>query len=147
MFATKTPLPVMVSACLLGIRCRYDSKAKPCIHLLESLGAQHVIPVCPEQLGGLPTPRAAASIVGGDGFDVLEGRAAVCVNGHDCSEPGMDVTRAFIRGAEECAQLARLMGVKRCYLKARSPSCGLLPITGVTAARLLLMGIEVLEAG
>jgi len=99
-----------------------------------------LIPVCPEQLGGLPTPRPPAEILGGDGADVLSGTARVI------NLRGEEVTEAFMRGAEEVLRLARLLGVRRAFLKAKSPSCGLEPL-GVTAALLLREGLELHEWG
>ena len=132
--------PVLVSACLLGLRTRYDGGrlSEPLAEAL--LGHYRVIPVCPEQLGGLPTPRPPAEILGGDGAEVLSGTARV-VNAQ-----GEDVTRAFLCGAEEVLRLARLFGVRRAFLKAGSPSCGLDPL-GVTAALLLREGLELYELG
>ena len=135
---------VLVSACLLGVKCRYDGAAKPDTEIICKLSGMNVIPVCPEQLGGLPTPRPPAWIVGGDGFDVIEGRARVCVREPD-RECTREVTREFLRGAEQCAFIAAQFNARRCYLKAKSPSCGLTPITGVAAAKLMLMGIEIIE--
>ncbi len=139
--------PVLISACLLGVTCRYDQGSRPVPKLIEKLSNRHIIPVCPEQLGGLSTPRPAAHIVGGDGFDVLEGKAGVFVRMDPGIKAGKDVTAQFVKGAEQCAMLARIFDVRHCYLKARSPSCGLSPITGVTAARLIMLGLEVIEAG
>ena len=129
--------PYLVSACLLGLRTRYDGASKASSWLLSRKGAL-LIPVCPEQLGGLPTPRAPAEIIGGDGLAVLEGRAQVI------NQLGEDVTQAFVRGAEEVLRLARLYQVKGVWLKARSPSCGLNPF-GVCAALLYLEGFELYE--
>lgn len=97
------------------------------------------IPVCPEQLGGLPTPRAAASIIGGNGFDVLNGTAKVW----DCNNN--DVTSNFIHGAELILSIARSQDITTCYLKSRSPSCAINDNAGVTAALLMQHGIKVLE--
>lgn len=115
---TDSLAPVLVSACLVGVRSRYDGRAATDRKLLTRLRGKAIVPVCPEQLGGLPTPRLPAQIVGGDGRDVLAGRARVV----RCD--GKDVTREFIRGAREAARLAKRLGVKTAYLKARSPSCG-----------------------
>jgi len=106
-----------------------------------------MVPVCPEQLGGLPTPRPPAVIRGGDGTAVLAGDA--CVR----SEPGRDVTDTFVRGAREAVRLARVFGVHLAVLKARSPSCGLrTPYCdrpgggpGVAAALLDSEGLRVVE--
>ncbi|MBM4079363.1 MAG: DUF523 domain-containing protein [Planctomycetes bacterium] len=115
---THCSLPILVSACLVGVRSRYDGRAATDRKLLARLKGAAVVPVCPEQLGGLPTPRLPAEIVGGDGRDVLAGRARVV----RCD--GTDVTRQFIRGARETARLAKRLGVNTAYLKAGSPSCG-----------------------
>jgi uncharacterized protein YbbK (DUF523 family) len=108
--------PVLVSACLLGRACRYDGASKPAPGLAGALGAAAVA-VCPEELGGLGTPRPAAELRGGDGCAVLDGRARV-----RRVADGSDVTQAFIAGAE--AALAAAPGARRAVLKARSPSCG-----------------------
>ena len=107
-----------VSACLLGQRCRYNGEATPCEAIIERAKAEDAIPLCPECLGGLPVPRLPSEIQGGDGDDVLDGRAKVV------DKQGRDVTSAFIKGAEEALALCREAGVKEAVLKARSPSCG-----------------------
>ncbi len=129
---------ILISACLIGVNCRYDGRQKIDRGLLTRLKGQGLLPVCPEQLGGLPTPRPPARLIGGDGFMVLQGMARVLT-----VETERDVTSAFLKGAEQCAYLAGILGVNRCILKARSPSCGLGPVTGVTAARLITAGYEV----
>ncbi len=132
---------ILVSACLLGIACRYDGQSRP-LDDIEGLVRRHgpVIPVCPEQLGGLPTPRPPASLSEGDGFDVLQGRARVI----RCKD-GTDITAAFLAGAEHCLEIVRILGVKQALLKSGSPSCGLGRPSGVTAAALLLKGLDVRE--
>ena len=130
---------ILVSACLLGCACRYDGGAKPCA-AVRTLAAKHtLIPVCPEQLGGLPTPRLPSERIG----------AQVVM------KDGTDVTAAYRRGAEEALRLARLFGCRRAVLKERSPSCGSGTIydgsfsgrltggDGVTAALLRENGIAV----
>jgi uncharacterized protein YbbK (DUF523 family) len=141
----------LVSACLLGIKCRYDGKAALEPKLLKLLKEDQIIPICPEQLGGLPTPREPAWIVGGDGSDVLKGRAKVI------SRSGRDVTENFRMGAEEALRLAKLFGVKCAILKSKSPSCGCGEIRepfsfdklkdgdGVTAALLKKNGVKVVS--
>ncbi len=109
----------LVSACLLGLCTRYDCAHNRDKGVLEFLTAHSFIPVCPEQLGGLPTPRDAAEIRGGDGAAVLNGSAAVISAG------GFDLTPLFIRGAEQVLLLARLAKVSGAVLKSGSPSCGL----------------------
>lgn len=139
---------MLVSACLLGVRCRYDGTEKACPDLLELFGRLWLVPVCPEQLGGLPTPRPSAVLREGDGRDVLQGRGRVV------NEPGDDVTGAFVRGAHEALRLARLCLVRLVVLKDLSPSCGLrTPYCdragggmGVTAALLAAEGFQIVEA-
>ena len=101
-------MTILVSACLLGEACRYDGGSKP--HpLAEELARRHtLIPVCPEVLGGLPTPRPPAERQGG----TVRTRS------------GIDVTDQYRRGAEETLRLCRLLGCEAAVLKERSPSCG-----------------------
>jgi uncharacterized protein YbbK (DUF523 family) len=105
---------IIVSACLLGIKCRYDGKSCPA----EGFPREGIVPVCPEQLGGLPTPRRPASLEGGDGDAVLEGKARV----RDAS--GADVTENFLKGVEAVLEIVSIVGAERAILKERSPSCG-----------------------
>ena len=138
---------MLVSACLLGVRCRYDGTSKPSRGLIRLAHRVCLVPVCPEQLGGLPTPRPPAAIRGGDGKDVLAGDARVQ------SEPDRDVTDAFVRGAREAVRLARTFRVGLAVLKDRSPSCGLCTPycdrpgggPGVAAALLDSEGLRVVE--
>ena len=130
---------ILISACLLGVRCRYDGGSKPQEPLLRLMEKYTLIPVCPEQLGGLPTPRLPSERIG----------AQVVM------KDGTDVTAAYRRGAEEALRLARLFGCRRAVLKERSPSCGSGTIydgsfsgrltvgDGVTAALLRENGIAV----
>ena len=129
----------LVSSCLFGLKTRYDGKViSPGNTFRHAVAGTVYIPVCPEQLGGLPTPRAA-DIIEGDGYDVLAGRSrVVCRNGDD-------VTENFILGANQVLQIARKLKVSRIILKAGSPSCGFHPKTGVTAALLQSEGFEVVE--
>ncbi len=112
----------LVSACLLGVACRYDGRSKPSaqvaaqVELWQASGHQCVL-VCPEQLADLGTPRPAAELRGGDGAAVLAGQARVA----RCSD-GADLTAAFVAGAVRAADLGR--GAVAAVLKARSPSCG-----------------------
>jgi uncharacterized protein YbbK (DUF523 family) len=99
---------ILVSACLLGVSCRYDGKSKPHPAVLALQGQHQLIPVCGEIFGGLPTPRTPAERVGGR---VL-------------TEDGRDVTQEYHRGAEEVLALARRLDCKVALLKERSPSCG-----------------------
>lgn len=131
---------LLISACLMGVRCRYDGGKKP-LDRLEQLIDKHVlIPVCPEVLGGLPTPRVPAERIG-DKVVTKDGR---------------DVTANYQQGAEEALRLARMAGCTHALLKERSPSCGcgviydgtfsggLCKGDGVCGALLKANGIEVL---
>lgn len=130
---------ILISACLLGERCRYDggSKYYPAVEALK--GKYELVPVCPECFGGLPIPREPSERVGDK---VL-------------SKSGGDVTDAFRRGAEKTLETAREHGAVRAVLKERSPSCGcgaiydgtftgaVVPGSGVAAELLLQNGIAV----
>ena len=109
----------LISACLLGVACRYDGREAPvCLDPAPLLGAGGmVVPVCPEQLGGLPTPRAPVEIQGGDGFDVWSGHARV----RDRS--GRDWTDHFRKGARMVLQIARMTGAVGMIGQTASPSC------------------------
>ena len=136
-----SPPIIMVSGCLLGISCRYDGKiinSPECRLELKRLGAIW-IPFCPEQLGGLTTPRNAANIIRGDGHDVLDGAAKVI------TRSGEDVTKAFILGAEQVLTMAKQQATAAVFLKARSPSCGVGARLGVTAALLVRNGFALKE--
>jgi uncharacterized protein YbbK (DUF523 family) len=137
-----------MSSCLLGIECRYNGGHSLIDDIFTKVHQKCVIPICPEQLGGLPTPRSPSRIVNGDGKEVLKGHARVI------NSQGKDVTEAFLKGARESLKLARIAGVKKAILKDKSPSCGLTTPycetdtgygIGVTAALLLNEGIEILE--
>ncbi|NLG85218.1 MAG: DUF523 domain-containing protein [Firmicutes bacterium] len=131
------PGPILVSACLLGLACRYDGGH--CRHegVLRLLAGREIVPVCPEVLGGLAIPRPPAEIVGGNGHDVLAGRARVV------DKTGRDVTEAFRRGAEAALAKAEACGVKAAVLKERSPSCGVRWIYDGSFTRRLRPGLGV----
>ncbi len=96
------------SACLLGIKCRYDGKEKRNRKVINLSRKEILIPVCPEQLGGLSTPREPAEQKGKKVF----------------TKSGRDVSKNFEKGAEQVLKIAKLYGVKEVILKQRSPSCG-----------------------
>lgn len=133
-------MTILVSACLLGCPCRYDGKSKPNDAVLALMEHHTLIPICPEQMGGLATPRVPAERKDGGVF----------------TERGGDVTEQYRRGAEEALRLAQLYGCKYAILKERSPSCGngqiydgsfsrrLIDGDGVTAQLLKAHGITVL---
>ena len=101
---------ILISGCLLGLSCRYDGKSKGLDEaLIEKLKSKHtLIPACPEQLGGLPTPRNPSERIGE----------------RVMMDSGEDVTEQYSRGAEQALKLAKLFGCEAAILKERSPSCG-----------------------
>lgn len=110
---------ILVSRCLLGHRVRYDGGASgPFDQLQLWLDEGRVVPLCPEVAGGLSTPRAAAEIPGGQGVEVLEGRAVVITT------EGEDVSAQFLFGARQALELVQEHGIRIAVLKANSPSCG-----------------------
>ena len=139
----------LISACLLGLRCAWSSdykyKNKWAVKLAK---VEILIPICPEQMGGLPTPRAPQEIQGGTGDDILNGKCIVV------NKNGQDVTREFIKGAEETLEIARRLSIKEFIAKSGSPSCGcgqvydgtfsgkLIDGDGVTTALLRRNGIK-----
>lgn len=98
----------IVSACLAGINCRYDGNSNSCEKVIEMVKNGEAIPICPEQLGGLSTPRRPVQIV----------------NGKCISETGEDFTEAFKIGANEALKIAKLVEANEAILKQNSPSCG-----------------------
>jgi len=142
----------LVSACLLGIRCAWDGKDR-CKNrrVIELLKKEVLIPICPEQLGGLKTPRIPQEIQKGSGDDVLDGKSRVK------NKAGEDVTAEFIRGAEEALKIAKQYNIKEFIAKSKSPSCSsdfvydgsfsrkLIKGDGVTTALLKRNGIKVIS--
>lgn len=109
---------ILVSACLAGIQCKYHGGDNLIPEVLSLVEQRKAIAVCPEELGGLLTPREPVDIETGDGFQVLDGNArCLC-------ESGREVTTEFLQGAEKVLQIALEKDVKLAILKERSPSCG-----------------------
>lgn len=133
-------MKILVSACLLGVPCRYDGQAKPCRDATELSQYFETVPVCPEQAGGLDTPRPPA-----------ERREGSVV-----TKDGTDVTEQYALGAEKTLKKAKKHGCKIAVLKEKSPSCGngkiydgtfsgtLTGGCGVTAQLLKQNGIDVI---
>jgi uncharacterized protein YbbK (DUF523 family) len=142
---------IIVSACLLGYKCRYNGKSSYFPILVSSLKQYQVIPVCPEVLGGLPIPRPPLEISNGDGNGVWAGSALVL------NEQGANFTSEFQKGALNVLKLCRKHEIKMAILKEKSPSCGsnqiydgtfskrIIPGSGVTASLLKNEGIEVIS--
>ena len=130
----------LCSACLLGLKCRYDGNGKPHEKVMDLATKEILIPVCPEQLGGLCTPRNPVELK----------------NNLALAKDGSDVTPNFIRGAEQVLEIAKLYNIKSAILKQNSPSCGcgqiydgtfsgcIIEGYGITAKLLKDNGIEVL---
>ncbi|MBP3918834.1 MAG: DUF523 domain-containing protein [Clostridia bacterium] len=141
-FSETQRVPLLISACLTGSRCRYDGESKPMSKsLLEALSQKYIlIPICGEVMGGLSVPRIPAEVQ---------------KDGNVKRKDGQDVTNAYRLGAEEVLRYAKLTGAKAALLKARSPSCGKGKIydgtftktitngNGITAQLLLHHGITV----
>lgn len=140
---------MLVSACLLGCECRYDGRANHDGELERGLRRDRVqaIPFCPEEEGGLSTPRPPAWIETTDASDVVDGRDRVV------TEEGDDVTEQFALGARKALEVCREHGIVRAFLKERSPSCGvkhthvndeLCSGPGVTSELLARNGIQII---
>ena len=131
---------ILVSACLLGLNCKYDGKNNYSNEIDEFLKGYEVIPICPEIMGGLPTPRCPAEKIGDNVI----------------TKEGTDVTEQFVKGAKECLFLAKKYNVQKALLKLKSPSCGygkiydgtfshtLIDENGVTAELLESNGVEII---
>ena len=117
-------MKLLVSACLMGVGCRYDGKSNELPQLTELLARHHCIPACAEVFGGLPTPRVPAEIVGD----------------RVVNKEGQDVTTQFARGAKEVARLAQVTGCTAALLKERSPSCGCGQVYDGTFTKTLVAG-------
>ena len=142
--------PILISACLLGLPTRYDGKSKQSQKVLDYLKSNNFlpVPVCPEQLAGMSTPRDKTFFKTGDGHDVLSGSGLVI------SQDGQEMNEIFCRGARVVLQIAQLSNCQKAMFKERSPSCGVHQIyqgenkvkgTGVTTALLLREGFQVIS--
>ena len=147
-FTTGDREPILVSACLLGLPTRYDGASKGSRAVMDFLqwGNLLPVPICPEQLAGMSTPREKTFFKSGCGLDVLTG------SGQVVSETGLDMNEVFCRGARMALQIGQMSNCRRALLKERSPSCGVhliyrgqdrVPGTGVTTALLIKEGFEV----
>ena len=131
---------ILVSACLLGVNCKYNGGNNAYNEIDEFLKDYEIIPICPEIMGGLSTPRCPAEKVGDKVI----------------TKDGVDVTKQYIKGANECLFLAKKYNVKKALLKLKSPSCGyeqvydgtfthtLINKNGITAELFINNGIEII---
>lgn len=133
---------ILISACLIGINCKYNGGNNENSKLVELMKEKDLVPICPEQLGGLKTPRVSA-----------ERKQEKVI-----TKEGVDVTKEYQKGAEEVLKLAKKLNIKKAILKSRSPSCGideiydgtfshtLIKRDGVAAELLKKNGIEVISS-
>ena len=144
----QTDKVIIVSACLLGVNCRYSGMSKKDDKVIEFLVGKHFVPVCPESLSGLPIPREPADFDRGDGTMTKNGKNQVV------DRDGINVTKKFLRGASEAMKICKLSGAKSAILKDRSPSCGVHQVynegtlvngVGIFTAMLLLEGVKVMS--
>jgi len=131
--------PVLISACFLGIPCRWHGRrAKKRYKLINRLKEKYIlVPVCPEQLGGMPTPRTSETLNGGAGAQVLDEGLRIYA-----PETGEDMTDYHILGSRYTLEIAEIIGTRRAYLKGGSPSCDKEGITGEILQR---AGIKVIR--
>jgi uncharacterized protein YbbK (DUF523 family) len=134
----------LVSACLAGVNCRYDGKDSADERVVELVNQGKAIPVCPEQLGGLSTPRISCEQVNQPGDRKI------------INKEGIDRTEEFRLGAERTLAIAKALGIKKAIMKSKSPSCGcgqiydgtfsgtLIQGNGMAVELLLRSGIEVI---
>ncbi len=123
---------ILVSSCLLGLCCRYDGKEKVDEQVMNYLKDKTYIPICPEQMGGLSTPREPAEIVSKHPLSIQ-------------TETGINVTSEFLKGVDEVVKLLSLYDVKEAILKSKSPSCGTYQIYDGTFTRTLINGSGVMS--
>lgn len=133
---------ILISACLIGLNCKYNGGNNENSKLVELMKEKDLVPICPEQLGGLKTPRVSAE---------REQEKVI-------TKEGVDVTKEYQKGAEEVLNLAKKLNIKKAILKSRSPSCGideiydgtfshtLIKRDGVAAELLKKNGIEVISS-
>lgn len=137
---------ILVSACLVGLNCKYNGGNNYNEEIFDLVKTGKAIPICPEQLGGLTTPRAPAEI------KIIDGKRRVINN------KGIDVTEEFEKGAEEVLKLVKSLNITKAILKSRSPSCGagkiysgnfdgeLIDGNGILADLLLKSGVEIVNS-
>lgn len=115
---------ILVSACLLGVACRYDGKSKEVTRIRQLLKNHNLIPICPEQLGGLPTPRVPSERI----------------NDRVINKNSIDVTLEYQKGAEEALRIAKIFDCSLAILKEKSPSCGCGKIYDGSFSKILIDG-------
>lgn len=131
---------IVVSACLLGIDCKYNGDNNENTKVVSYLEDKDFILICPEQLGGLSTPRNPAEIINGNGYNVIKKESKIF------NDIGKDVTYEFIKGASECLKIAKIYGCKEAILKEGSPSCGSKFIYDGTFSKNKIKGVGITTA-
>ncbi len=140
-------IKAIASACLVGLKTRYDGGANSDPEIIEMFRRGEVLPLCPEQLGGLSTPREPFEFVEGDGEALLHGKSYL-----KGLKTGRSGNEFFLKGARQVLYVVKLLGIKKAYLKEGSPSCGVNWVhingkvvrgCGVTAAMLRSIGVDV----
>jgi uncharacterized protein YbbK (DUF523 family) len=133
-------MKILVSSCLIGIDCKYSGRNNYSEKVMRFLKDKSYIPACPEQLGGLQTPRPCCELI----------------NGHAMDENGVDQTSAFKKGVEETLKIVEMTGCTHALLQKRSPSCGVysiydgsfsgkkIPGMGMTARALKKAGLSLM---
>ena len=124
----------LASACLAGIKCTYNAGSNLIPAVRKDFLGGNCLLVCPEVMGGLPTPRKPMEIAGGDGLDVLLNKARVV------DSSGRDVTKKCLKGALKAVRLAIKYKIKKAVLKTKSPCCG---VNGILTSALIRRGIKV----
>lgn len=132
--------PVLISACFLGIPCRWHGRTpKRREELIRKLKEKYtLVPVCPEQLGGMPTPRTGETLNGCTGADVLDRGLRIIA-----PETGEDVTHYHVDGAKHTCTIAEIVGAERACLKGGSPSCDRDGVTGEVLRRAGIVVVRV----
>ena len=123
---------ILVSSCLLGLNCRYDQSQKPNDEVIKYLVDKSFLPICPEQMGGLSTPRKPCEILSQSPLKIV-------------SDDGEDCTGAFVLGVNEVLKLIKLLPVEEAILKAKSPSCGSRQIYDGSFSKQLIEGQGILS--
>ena len=131
---------ILASACLAGINCTFRGSNNLNAKIKKIVDNQTAIALCPEILGGLGVPRESIELIGGDGHDLLEGRARAV------TASGKDVTKNVIKGANSVLEIVKKYGIKEAILKSSSPTCGSGTIYDGTFSKTLRTGDGVLAA-
>jgi len=131
---------IIVSACLSGVKCRYDGQSRDNECVKKLVGQRKAIPLCPEVLGGRPVPREPVEITGGTAEDVFSGKAVIR------DKNGADVTTDVMKGVAEVLAAVRRLNIDTVVLKTKSPTCGCGQVYDGTFSGKLIDGDGILTA-